>query len=60
MPIVLNGPVNKNKLDKKVVEAEEDFTDLYLGGRMWKDLNSKNLPSDYSPFSSKEYYEYSF
>jgi hypothetical protein len=50
VPIVLNGPVNKGKLDKKVVEVEDDLTDFYLGGRIWKDLGTNNHSTNYPPY----------
>lgn len=61
MPIVLNGPVNKGKLDKKIVEVEEDISDFYLNGsRNWKEAASSNHSTNFSPFESKEYYEYTY
>lgn len=37
VPMALNAPVNKGKLDKKVVEVEEDYG-FYLGNKKWEDV----------------------
>lgn len=59
VPMALNAPVNKNKLDKKVVEVEEGLADLYLRGpRSWNEPASlaslTSLTSQHNDYSLNE------
>lgn len=63
MPIALNGPINKGKLDKKIIEIE-DIGSFYLNGsRNWKEpvssnyshlYMSPNIDNEYDPISYDE------
>lgn len=64
MPVALDveGGAGKGKLDKKVIETEDDMTDFYLSNRNnWRDnyilANSQKHYSDFLPkYDYEEHY----
>lgn len=57
VPVETSEGVQKGKLDKKVVEAEDDFTDFYFGKYGWKDIGFNASPTaPTNPYDFK--YEY--
>ncbi len=63
MPVALDveGAAGKGKLDKKVVEVEEDISDFYLNSRtQWKCPTANTSPkTDYSDLFKYDY-QYTF
>lgn len=63
MPVALDveGAAGKGKLDKKMVEAEEDISDFYLNSRIqWKTpIVNPTLKTDYSDLFKYDY-QYTF
>ena len=61
--MVLDGPVNKSKLDKKIVEVEEDLSEFYLKGpRNWRETALSHPKENHfsSGYETGEYFEYAY